>query len=116
MDSTTPPLIIALALNYQCWEESEHRCVKNAKVGTTDALLCIAMTALNMIFEAQELGIQTSFLTPETNEILKLLKMRKDGSIPLLIGFGYEKKRAFQKERMRKPLKEMISYETYLGR
>ncbi len=113
---TPPPVVIALVLNFECWENSSHRCVKNDKLGTIEAFLCIAMPALNMVFEAQELGINTAIITPEMGVISKLLKIRKSDFVPLVIAFGYEKKGAFQKKRVRKPLKELVYYETFLGR
>ncbi len=72
------------------------------------------MPALSMVFEAQELGINTAIITPEMDAISKLLKLRKGDSVPLVVAFGYEKKGAFQNKRERKPLKELVSYETFL--
>ncbi len=60
---TDPALIIVLVLDSECWETSDHRCIKNNKVGTIESYLSIAMPALSMVFEAQELGISTCLLT-----------------------------------------------------
>lgn len=110
-----PPLIIALVLDFQCWECSEHRCVKNKKLGMMEAYLCIAMPALTITFEALERGIDSCMLTPEIESASKILKLRKEDGIPLMVGLGYEKKDAFQKPRDRKPLKEVIAGEYFDG-
>src|SRR3989344_2581411 len=34
---TDPSLIIAVVLDFECWESSEHRCVVNNKAGTIEA-------------------------------------------------------------------------------
>ena len=111
---TPPPLIIAIVLNFDCWEESKHRCVKNGKLGTVDALLSVSMTALSMVLEAQDLGINTAFISPENDSISKLLKVRKNDSVPLAVSFGYEEKGAFQKKRERKEVKEIV-FREYFG-
>lgn len=112
---TYPTLIICLVLNSELWEKSDHRCVKNNKVGMVDALLSIAMPALSICFEAVDLGIDSCMLTPETKNTSRILRLRKGDAVPIIIGLGYEKKGAFQKPRERKELKEIV-YGEFLGR
>ena len=112
---TDPALIIALVLDFECWETSDHRCVRNSKVGTIESYLSIAMPALSMVFEAQEIGISTCLLTPEMNAASDILKLGRKNSAPLIVGFGYEKKGAFQKKRERKNLNEMV-FSEYFGK
>lgn len=109
-----PPLLIALVLSFQCWESSEHRCIKNDKLGTIEAYLCIAMPALNICLEALDLGIDSCMLTPEMKNTSRILKLRKGDMVPLIVGLGYEKKGVFQKPRDRKELKE-LTYGEYFG-
>ncbi|OGF19906.1 hypothetical protein A3D54_00640 [Candidatus Falkowbacteria bacterium RIFCSPHIGHO2_02_FULL_45_15] len=111
-----PPLLIASVLDFECWECSEHRCVKNTKLGTVEAYLCIAMPTLSICFEALELGINSCILTPEIKSASKILKLREGDAIPILIGLGYEKKGAFQKPRTRKDLKKLVSGEYFGGK
>jgi len=113
---TDPPLIIAIVLRTECWEQSEHRCIKNQRLGTIEAYLSIAMPALNMILEAEDLGISSCLLTPEERGALRVLRLKKGDSVPLIVGFGYEKKSVFQKRRERKNLHEIVSYDHYGGR
>lgn len=112
---TDPPLLIVFVLDSECWETSDHRCIKNDKLGTMEAYLCIAMPALSMVFEATSLGIQSCILTPEQNISSKILKLNKGDQVPIMIGLGYEKPGSFQKKRTRKELKDLTSYE-YFGR
>lgn len=111
---TNPPIIIAIVLVNECWKDSEHRCDLDSKLGIYEGFLCIGMSALNMILEAQELGIASALLSPHQN-IIKTLRGRKGDFIPLMVAFGYEKKKAFQKKRERKELKKLVSGE-YFGR
>lgn len=109
---TDPALIIVLVLKSEYFG-GEHRCVKNEKLGIYESYLCTAMSAVSMVFEAQDTGIDSCLLTPEQNAVSKILKLKKGDIAPVMIGFGYEKKGAFQKKRERKELKELVSYEHY---
>ena len=111
-----PPLLIAVILDFEHCESSEHRCVKDGKLGIIEAHLCIAMPALSMVFQAEDLGINSCLLTPEQNSSSKILQLMKGDQVPIMIGFGYEKKEAFQKKRDRKELKELVSYEFFGGK
>lgn len=108
-----PPLLIAVVLDSAHWEASEHRCIKNAKLGTIEAYLSTAMPALSMVFQAEDLGIDSCILTPEQESSSKILRLRKRDQVPIMIGFGYEKKGAFQKKRERNPLHDSVSYEVF---
>ena len=87
---TDPPLIIALVLLDEHWVPSEHRGVKNNRVGTAEAYLCLAMPALIMVFEAQELGINSALVTPELKASSKILKLKGNNICPLMLCLGYE--------------------------
>tara|TARA_Y100000294_G_scaffold176795_1_gene200240 strand:- start:1461 stop:1844 length:384 start_codon:yes stop_codon:yes gene_type:complete len=113
---TDPPLVIALILDFECWESGDHRCLKNSKLGTIEAYLCIAMPALSIVFEAEDLGISSCIISPEQNQACKISKLKKGDTVPLIIGLGYEKKGAFQKKRDRKDLKELVYYEYFGGK
>lgn len=108
-----PPLLIAVILDSGCWETSDHRCVRNEKLGTIEAYLSTAMPALSMALQAQDLGIGSCILTPEQEASSKILQLRKGDSILVMMGFGYEKKGAFQKKRERKSLHYLVSYELF---
>lgn len=111
-----PPILIALVLKKECWEDDTHRCVKDEKLGIYEAYLCVAMPALSIVFEALELGIDSCFLTPKQSEISGILKVRKNDTLPLVVGLGYEKEGAFQKKRTRGDLKRLVSYEFFGGK
>ncbi len=110
---TDPSLMIAIVLNLECWTNGKHICVKNDKTGIPEAYLCIAMPALNICYEALDLGISSCLITPTQWEAHKILKTRLEDAVPLIVGLGYEKKGVFQKKREREPLKELVSYESF---
>ena len=112
---TDPTLIIALIVKLECWEKGEYRCIKNNKITVDEVNLCVSMAALNMVLEAEDIGINSAILTPEKNSSSKILRLRKGDLIPIMVGFGYERKEAFQKKRERKQLKELVSYEFFEG-
>jgi len=113
---TNPPAVIAVLLDKDQWSNSEHRCIQNDCLGVYEAHLCAAMPALNICYQALDLGIDSCMLTPRPDEIHELLNLRNGDSVPLIIGLGYEKKGAFQKKRERRNLGEMLSYEYYGGK
>jgi nitroreductase len=111
-----PALIIAVVLRMDCWTNSEHRCTKDGKPDIREAYLSVAMPSLIMCFQALELGIGSCLLTPTQTKICKLLKTPKEDFVPLIIGFGYEKKGAFQKPKERKHLEEIVFGEYFGGK
>lgn len=75
--------------------------------------LNIAMPTLNMVYEAEDLGISSCMLSPLIQHANKILKVPKKSKTVLLVGLGYEKKGAFQKQRERKNLNQITFNETY---
>lgn len=67
----------------------------------------------SMCFEATSLGIGNCILSLKVNETNRLLNVPKDKEAILGIGLGYEKKGAYQKEKERKSLEELVFYEQY---
>lgn len=113
---TDPPILIALVLNEGLWAQSEYSGVKNCKVGIRDAFLCLAMPALNMILEAQDLGLNSALVSPEVKIASKTLKLKGNNIAPLVVALGYETQGAFQKKRERKGLKELVFWEYFGGK
>ena len=109
-----PPTIVALVLDSGCWKESKHICGKDRKSELIDTYESIAMAALNMVYEAQALGIDSCLLTPSQKVVSEILKIKKPDVCPLMVGFGYEKNGAFQKKRERHTINRLVSYE-YMG-
>ncbi len=113
---TDPAVIIAVVLKQECWAESNHICIKDSKLGYLEAFICIGQPALIIAFEAEELGVGSSLLSPNPPEAAKILKLRKGDAVHILVGLGYERKGAFQKKRARKELKELVSAEYFGGK
>jgi nitroreductase len=110
---TEPPLVIAIVLRQDLCQGESHSCFTGEDSGVHDSYMSIAMSALSMILEAQYLGIDSCILTPVQKQIKKLLNVNEEDVVPLIVGFGYEKKGAFQKKRERRSLKDIVSYNSY---
>ena len=106
---TDPNILVVLLLkNDIC--TGMHRCIKKERISILEGNLCVAMAAANMILEATSLAIDSCILSPETKKVLKILNKQNEKSVPLMLGFGYEKKGAYQKIRERKNLTEIVTY------
>lgn len=111
-----PPVIIAFVLPSE--EEIAHakECFccpfEECKQHRDDQERCLSMAVLQAVLAATELGIASCILTP-SEETSQLLKVHQIGKVLLLVALGYEKKNAFQKQRSRIELKQLISYEHY---
>jgi len=108
-----PSMLIALVLMQDRCPGKEFSCFKEGPVN--DSMMCVAMAGFNMVLEATELGVSSALLTPEQVKIKKVLKIRKNDLVPLMIGFGYEKKEAYQKKRVRISQENLVSYEYFGG-
>jgi nitroreductase len=107
-----PPLMIAVVLvKKSCVEGSS--CFSLTGAPHHDALLCVGMAGLNMTLEAKNLGLGSCILTPNQAVVRKILGVKKEDTVPIIIGFGHEKKGAYQKERSRKAQLEITSYERF---
>jgi len=113
---TEPNRIIALILLEDRCPGKGHLCVRGKDSGVHDSYMGLGMAGLNMTLEAKDLGIDSCILTPEQIMVKKILKIRESDAVPLLIGLGYQDKKAFQKKRERRELSEIISYEYFGGK
>ncbi len=108
---TTPPILIIIVL------EPIYKELKNLKVLKEEAeyhkYLNVSLPALNMCLEATSLGISSFIASPISKEVNKILNIPKNKKAILCVGLGYESKNAYQRERTRKPLSEIVFYEVY---
>lgn len=104
---TNPPVIIALTL--EACDPKLKLCGK----GKIDDYMSIAKPALNMVYQAETLGIDSCYLSPLPNESEKIIRTPKNVEIAILVGLGYEKPNAFQRKRVRKQLSEIVFHERY---
>ena len=109
-----PPLMIAFVLDIKCTME-KHVCSISdiPEDNIAESQLCLAMSVMNSVLEAEDLGIQSAILTPRKKIVHKILKVKNGDIVTLFVGFGYEKKGAFRRERVRKDLNSLVSYEYY---
>ncbi len=112
---TDPAVIIALVFKNDQLKDDKHICGYEAKISKAHGHECIGMAGLNMAYMAQELGIDSCFLTPAHKEIAKLLKLGDFGECMLMVGLGYEEEGAFKKVREREPINDIVSYEYLEG-
>ncbi|HIH39597.1 TPA: hypothetical protein HA219_02675 [Candidatus Woesearchaeota archaeon] len=110
---TDAPLMVALVLIKKLCPGRGFSCFKGHDSFVHDSYMCIGMAALNMLLEARDLNIDSCLLTPHQNKVKSILKIKKEDVVPLLIGFGYQKKGVFQKKRDRNGLKDVVSYELF---
>ena len=111
-----PILIIALILLTDKCPGDGFSCFRGKDSGVYDSFMSVGMAGLNMILEAQNQNINSCIITPDQEEVKKILKIKKEDYVPLLLGFGYQSKKAFQKKRERNPMKSITSYEYFEGR
>ena len=101
---TQPSLIIALV------QTPHNRCFCPMEV--YDHYICLGMAAVNMCYAAHCLGVQSCLISPE-RKAKKLLHVPGACTVPLLVGFGYEKKGVYQKIRTRNLLEDVVFRECY---
>ncbi|MBT4539754.1 nitroreductase family protein [Candidatus Woesearchaeota archaeon] len=113
---TDPPLMIAFMLEQGKCPGDKHSCYRGADSGTYDSYMSVGMAALNATLEARELGIDSCIITPKQVDAKKILKVKNVDAVPIIVGFGFQKKEAFQKIRERTNLSEITSYESFGGK
>ena len=111
-----PALIIALVLLKKSCSGNGYSCFRGKDSGVHDSYMSMGMAGLNMALEARDLGIDSCIVTPDQDVVKKILRVRKEDAVPLLIGFGYQYHKAFQKERVRRKLSETTSFEYFGGK
>ena len=109
---TMPNLVIVLAIDGNMIDDS-FRGIKDSRMGLPEALLSMAMPALQMCLMATSLGIGSCLLTPNEFKIKPSLNVKKSDFIPLMIGLGYEVKGGFKKKKERKPLGDLVFSEKW---
>lgn len=111
---TEPTLVIAIVLRRDLCPGEDGKCFRGDDSGVHDSFMSCGIAASHMTLAATDLGINNCIITPEQVAVRKLLKVSKDDFVPLVIGFGHQKKETFQKKRERRPLKDSVHKE-YLG-
>lgn len=83
-----------------------------------DVYISVGMACLNMIYEAEDIGVGSCILTPKEEDVKKIMRIPnfKSLMLPILLGIGYKKQGAFQKKRERNQLSTMVSYEYFGGK
>lgn len=109
---TLPKVVIVLVISKDSIG-GDFKGVKNGKIGYPEALLSIAMPALQMCLMATSLGIGSCLLTPDESRIKSSLNVNNRDFIPLMVGFGYEKVGSFRKKKERKPLGDLVFNEKW---
>ncbi len=108
-----PSLVIALVLLRDYCPGKHFSCFQGKDKDIRDAFLCIGMLGLNMVLEARELGIDSCILTPHEKDVKKILKVPDRDSVPIILGFGYQSRKAYQKVRERRERSSLISREHF---
>ena len=111
-----PPLIIALILLIDKCPGDGFSCFRGKDSGVYDSFMSIGMAGMNMVLEAHDNNINSCIITPSQEEVKKILKVKKEDFVPLLLGFGYQSKTAFQKKRERNSVESITSHECFGGK
>src|SRR3989344_7175434 len=110
---TNPPLIIAIVLRGDLCAGEGHACFRGKDSSVHDSYMSCGIAASHMALEAEDIGINSCIVTPEQNKVKRILKVKENDAVPLLVGIGYQTKNAFQKKRERRPIGESVSYESF---
>ena len=110
---TDPPLIIAIVLREDLCAGEGHACFRGKDSSVHDSYMSCGIAASHMALEAEDIGINSCIVTPEQNKVKRILKVKENDAVPLLVGIGYQTKNAFQKKRERRPIGESVSYESF---
>ncbi len=110
-----PPVVVAIVLKKKYWE-GQYGYPRRDKPGIFEAHLSIAMPAMNMALQAEELGIASAILNVNAYAATRELKLKDGDTAPLIICLGYEKPGAEQKNRTRKPISSLTHYGHYGGK
>ncbi|MBI4150812.1 nitroreductase family protein [Candidatus Woesearchaeota archaeon] len=111
----TPHLMVALVLRAELCLGKHRVCFRSKASGTYDSYMSVAMAGLQMLLQAEEAHIDSCLLTPDPAKVKRLLHIKQEDAVPLLIGFGHMKPGSFQKKRERRPLKDQL-YHEYFGK
>lgn len=106
-----PSMMIAIVLVEKRCLGKNLSCFRGVDSKVHDSYMSCGMAALQMVLEAADMGIDSCFLTPEQVSAKKILKIKKEDALPIIVGIGYKKKGSFQKKRERINLKKLVSYE-----
>jgi len=111
---TAPAAMVAVVLQAGMTTKEGLSCIASLdQDGPYDSYMCCGMAALQMILEAESRKIDSCLLTPNREKAKKLLKVRPEDALAIIVGFGYQSKGAKQKKRWRKELNEIVSHEFF---
>lgn len=107
---TNPVVLVAISIPADSWRSGAERQIESDKLGEKDAWLHGGFPALQMVLAAQSDQIASCILSPNPEKAAKILGLKKGELLPLLVGLGFEKKSAFEKEKTRKSLDELVTF------
>ena len=110
-DFHTNPNVIIVAILRDDFCHQQGRCFRGVKESVYDSYISVGIATYNIVLAAQSRGISSCFLSPKVKDAAKIVKVKGKDKVVLMVGLGYEKKGAFKKERIRRPLKEIYSEE-----
>lgn len=111
-----PPVLIAVVIKPRSVDQKILRKEGFKEFIETHEYIDVGFPVSNMINEAKSLGIDSFIVSPHTQKANKILSVPQDRKTVLLVGLGYEKKTAYKKPRVRKPLEEVVFTDKYGGK
>lgn len=110
-----PNVVIACVLLRDKCVGPGYACFRGVDSAVHDTFMSVGCAALNICYEAQDLGIQSAIITPD-KKINKILKIKSGDVVPLLVCVGYEPEGSYKRKRVRNYMADIVSYETFGGR
>lgn len=110
---TEPALLIAIVLEPIYEKKPALLRGKLRELADTHQYLNIGFTASQMILEAENLGLGNCILSITGENANQILAVPNTKKIPLILGFGFQKKGTAKSAHERKPLTQIVSNEKY---
>lgn len=82
-------------------------------VPTGEHLKCMGMAALNLVYGAESLGLETALMTPLPEVVERAIGVPATQTCEVIVGIGYASANEPKFKADRLPLNDMVSYEKY---
>lgn len=105
---TDPPCIIVLVIPEDSWADK----TMDDEFSRSQAMLSVAMPALNIAYQAQDDGLASCFLTP-LKDVKSIIDVRDHSLVPLMVGVGFADEKGYTPKRHRKPASQIVRHEQY---
>lgn len=108
-----PPAIIAIVLE-PIYDDKKALLNKNLiEFANITKYINIGCVIIPMVLQAESIGLSSAILSPYVKEANAIIGTPKGRETVILIALGREKKSGFKRQKIRKRVEELVSYEKY---